>query len=230
MRMRTLLISAAAIAAAALPTLAMAQAALPTLLAAAIAATAQRTSPHAYDVSVENSRGSMRYSFDPSASGAARIRLISPEESTLDRQTRQSLQRIRRDADGDIWCASAKIRGSTNMQVVSEDAESITYSFTPSPAQAGGERAAGFVRYLRAQARVLKDTQDVASIRISAPAPFHASVARIDRFDMNIRCDVAANGRRFSAETRTHIAGSAIGNSFDESSVQRVSNLRARGG
>lgn len=230
MRMRTLLISAAAIAAIALPTLAAAQAALPTLLAAAIAQTVQQASPHAYEATVTNSRGTLRYAYDPSAAANGRVRLLEPAENTLDARGRESLQRIRRDADGDVWCATAKMRGSTDVRVASEDADSITYTFTPSPAQAGGERAAGFVRHLRAEARVLKATQDVATVRITAPAMFRASVARIDRFDMNVRCDVAANGRRYAAETRTRIAGSALGNSFDESSVQRVSNLRPRGG
>lgn len=228
MRKRTLFIGALT-AALALPVAALAQAALPTLLAAAITQTTQQAVPHAFETTVTNSRGTMRYAYDPNGPAANRVRLLEPAESTLDGRGREALQRIRREADGDIWCATTKMRGSTNVRVASEDADSITYSFTPSPAQAGGERAAGFVRHLRAEARVLKGTQDVASVRISAPAMFRASVARIDRFDMNVRCDVAANGRRYAAETRTRIAGSALGNSFDETSVQRVSNLRPRG-
>lgn len=212
----------------ALAGVAVAQTALPALLSTAIAETVARAAPHSYEVTVESERGTLRYAFDPSASGAARIRLISPAETALDSRQRQSLERIRRDADGDIWCASAKMRTANNVTVVSEDADSITYSFTPSPDQAGGQRSAGLVRHLRGEARVLKESRDVASIRISAPQPFHASVARIDRFNLSIRCEAAANGRRYAAETTSQFVGSVLGSNINERSVQRITNLRPR--
>lgn len=217
---------AAGLAAVLLTPLALAQASLPALFASAIAETISAEAPYSFDTRIESERGVFRYAYNANASGPARIRLLEPAESALDRRGRATLERIREDADGDIWCAGRKLRTARNVAIAREDATSITYSFQPSAEQAGGERSAGIVRHLRGEAVVARESRDVTAIRIRSAAPFHASVARIDTFTMNIRCDPAPNGRRYGAETITHISGSALGQNFNERSVQRVSNLR----
>lgn len=224
--MRVLAVILAALLA---PALAFAQTGLPSLLAAAIAQTIAAQAPYAYEVTVESQRGALHYAFDPAQRGPARVRMIAPAESALDDRGRRTLQRVREDADGDIWCASAKLRQSRNLAIAREDAQTITYSFTPSPEQAGGPQSAAFVRYLRGEATVQRDTPDVTLIRISAAQPFHASIARVDSFNMTIRCEPGPNGRRFAAETVTEISGSALTQRFNERSVQRVHHLAARG-
>ncbi len=220
------LLTAAALGAVLAAPFALAQASLPALFASAIADTISAETPYSFDTRIESERGVMRYAYNAAATGPARVRLLEPAEATLDRRGRGTLERIRRDADGDIWCAGRKMRTARNVTVAREDANTITYAFQPSPEQAGGERSAGIVRHLRGEAVVSREGRDVTAIRIRATAPFHASIARIDRFTMDVRCDVAPNGRRYGAETVTHIAGSALGQAFDERSVQRVSNLR----
>ncbi len=201
---------------------AFAQATLPALLAAAIAETAAAARPVAYEVAVDHPRGAYRYLFDPAASGAQRVRLLAPAESELDGRTREALQRVRAEADGDIWCASRKLATARDVRAIAEDESSITYAFTPSPELAGGERGASVLRHVRGEMRVLKVSRDVAEVRIYAPAMFRLAIARIDQFDMRIRCDAAPNGRRYSAETATRVRGSALGQAFDERSTQRV--------
>lgn len=215
-----------ALAGAVLAPLAFAQASLPALFASAIADTISAETPYSFDTRIESERGVMRYAFHANATGPARVRLLEPAETALDRRGRATFERIQRDADGDIWCAGRKLRTARNVTVAREDANTITYAFQPSPEQAGGERSAGIVRHLRGEAVVSREGRDVTAIRIRSAGPFHASVARVDRFTMDVRCDVAPNGRRYGAETVTHIAGSAFGQAFDERSVQRVSNLR----
>jgi len=224
--MRPYLAAAACLGAILLTPLALAQASLPALFASAISETIAAETPYSFDTRVESERGVMRYAYDASASAAARVRLLEPAESTLDRRGRATLERIQRDADGDIWCAGRKMRTARNVTVAREDANTITYAFQPSPEQAGGERSANIVRHLRGEAVVSREGRDVTTIRIRSSAPFHASVARVDSFSMTIRCEPAPNGRRYGAETVTHIAGSALGQAFNERSVQRVSNLR----
>jgi hypothetical protein len=220
------LLAAGALSAALAAPFALAQASLPALFASAIAETIAAEAPYSFETRIESERGVMRYAYDASASGRARVRLLEPAESALDRRGRATLERIRREADGDIWCAGRKLRTARNVTVAREDAATITYAFQPSPEQAGGERGASIVRHLRGEAVVARESRDVTAIRIRAAAPFHASVARVDAFTMNVRCDLAPNGRRYGAETVTHIAGSAFGQAFNERSVQRVSNLR----
>jgi len=203
-----------------------AQPALPPLLAGAISDTSAVASPYAYETSVESECGRMRYAFDPNAAGAARVRLLEPAESALQQRDRDALTRLRQDADGDIWCASRKLGDVTNVALLRENETEAVYAFTPSPALARRPDGAEMMRHLRGEAVVVKTSRDVRSLRIYAPAPFHASVARIDAFDMRIACETAPNGRRFGAETVTSIRGSALFQAFNARSVQRVSNLR----
>jgi hypothetical protein len=223
--MRIVSALAALAVAAGLAAVAAAQSALPMLMAAANSETAAVATPYAYEVTVESERGRMRYAFDPTRTGAARVRLLEPAEGALEQRDRDALARIREDADGDIWCASRKLGDITNVSLLRESESEAVYAFTPSPALARRPDGATMMRHLRGEAVVLKDSRDVRELRIYAPRPFHASVARIDAFDMRIRCEAAPNGRRYGAETRTAIRGSALLQAFNATSVQRVVNL-----
>lgn len=204
-----------------------AQAALPALFATAIAQTVQSATPYAYEVSVESQTGAMRYAVNPAASGAARVRALQPAENALSSQGRQLLQTARRDPNlGDIWCASARLRQARDVRLVREDAISAVFSFTPSAEQIGGGRNAAFAQYLRGEAVVARDSQDISSIRIRAPQAFRASIARVDAFDMTITCAAAPNGRRYGAQTVSLIRGSALTRQFDVRTTQRVTALR----
>lgn len=207
--------------------LAAAQAGMPALLASAISATVAAEAPYAYEVHVTNERGSMHYAFDPAARGAARIRMIAPAESQLDARQRRFLERARADADGDIWCASRKLRDISDVQLVREDAATAVYSFTPSLEQIGEENAR-FRQHVRGELTISKTNNDVLAMRIASLRPFHASVARVDSFALTIRCETAENGRRYGAEATSSFRGSIFGNEINSRSTQRVTALRRR--
>lgn len=206
---------------------ALAQGGLPTLLAAAITETVAAQAPYAYEVRVTSERGDLHYAFDPSARGDGRIRMISPGESELDARGRRFLRRAREEADGDIWCASRKMRDITDIQLIREDETTAVYSFTPSLEQVGEENAS-FRQHVRGEVTVLKGSRDVAAMRISSIRPFHASIARVDSFSMAVRCEPADNGRRYAAEVQSTFRGSVLGSRIDSRSTQRIVGLRRR--
>jgi hypothetical protein len=226
--MRAPAILAACLLAAA-PIAAMAQSGLPSLFAAAIADTVAQQRPVAYEVTVESARGTMRYAFNGAVRGDARVRVLAPAERQLEASELRTIQRLRREGDGDIWCASHKLLEATDVRVVREDDATAVYAFTPSVAQVGGPANAAMIRYVRGEATVSKASTDVTAMRIYSVQPFHASLARIDRFTLNIRCDLGANGRRYAAETETDIHGSALTQRIDNHVVSRISNVRPVG-
>lgn len=207
--------------------LAAAQAGMPALLSSAITATVAAEAPYAYEVQVTSERGTLRYAFDPNARGDARIRVISPAENTLDSRDRRLIEQAREDADGDIWCASRKLRDISDVRLLREDETTAVYSFTPSIDQVG-ERGARYRQHIRGELTVHKPSQDVAAIRISTVRPFHAAPARIDAITMNVRCEPAENGRRYAAEVNSTFRGSILGADINSRSTQRVTSLRRR--
>jgi hypothetical protein len=223
--MRVSAILAACLLAAA-PVSAFAQGGLPSLFASAIADTVAVQRPMAYDVTVESARGTMRYTFNSSVAGDARVRVLSPAERELRPNELRTIQRLRHDADGDIWCASHKLLEATDVRMLREDDTTAVYVFTPSVEQVGGQMNAGMIRYVRGEATVSKVSRDVTAMRIYSVEPFHVSIARIDRFTLNIRCDVGTNGRRFAGQTETEIRGSALTQRIDNHVVSRISNFR----
>ncbi len=90
-----------------------------------------------------------------------------------------------------------------------------------------GEQARRFVERLRGEVTIAKATPDVTRVRLFTPESFDpVPLVRVERLNIVINCQAAPNGRRYAAETVTDIRGSALGQAFDERSVQRARNLQ----
>ena len=108
-----------------------------------------------------------------------------------------------------------------------EDEATATYAFQPTRESVRGEQAQRYVDRLRGEFTLVKADSDISRIRLFTPEAFSPlPLVRVDRLNIDITCQTAPNGRRYAAESVTELRGSAFGQSFDERSVQRASNLR----
>lgn len=211
---------------AAFASLAAAQNAVPALLMDAVAATQGAKIDYAFDFDLETSKQNWRAHYDPSTN--PRLRLVQPRREELEGDERRAFDRFAEQMEGVSWCASEYMGRVADVRLVREDDVSAVYSFQPTPESIRSEQARRFANRLRGELSLTKATPDISRLRIYAPQPFEPfPLSRVDEFNIVIACQTAPNGRHYAAETVTTVRGSALGQSFDERSVQRAHNLAA---
>jgi hypothetical protein len=196
------------------------------VLAQAVAATAAAEANYAFDVEIDTSKLNWRARFDPDAT--PRLRLVSPRRDELEGDQRRAFDRVAEDYEGVSWCASEHLGRVSDVRLVREDESSAVYAFQPTRESIRGEQARQFAQHLRGEMTIDKAAQDVTRVRLFTPEAFSPfPLVRVDRANIVIACAAAPNGRRFAAETVSEFRGSALGQAFDERSVQRQRNLSA---
>ncbi|HET9231633.1 MAG TPA: hypothetical protein VFO00_10125 [Vitreimonas sp.] len=205
---------------------AAAQSAGPALLANAVSATQAAKADYAFDFELDTSKQNWRARFEPNAS--PRLRLVQPRREELKGDERRAFDRIAEQMEGVSWCASENIARVDDLTLVREDEASAVYSFQPNAESIRGEQARRFADRLRGEMTLLKATPDITRVRVYTPRAFEPMpLVRVNELNIVITCQAAPNGRRFAAETVTTIRGSALGQAFNERSVQRARNLAA---
>jgi hypothetical protein len=212
------------LAAIALFTAAAAQGAAPALLTSAVAATQAAKADYAFDFELETSKQTWRARFDPRET--PRLRLVQPRRDELKGDERRAFDRMAEQMEGLSWCASENIGRVDDLRLLREDEATATYSFQPTAESIRGEQARRFADRLRGEMTLLKASPDISRIRLFTPQSFSpVPLARVDELNIVITCQAAPNGRRYAAETTMTIRGAALGQTFDERSVQRARNL-----
>jgi hypothetical protein len=205
---------------------AAAQGAASTALAQAVAATTAAETEYAFDVQIETAKLNWQARFDPDAT--PRLRLVSPRRDELENSERRAFDRIAEDYEGVSWCANERLGRVTDVRLVREDETSAVYAFQPTPESIRGEQARPYAERLRGEMTIDKTAHDVTRVRLYTPEAFSPlPLVRVDRANIVVTCAAAPNGRRFASETVTEFRGSALGQAFDERSVQRQRNLSA---
>lgn len=204
---------------------AAAQSAAPALLMQAVATTQAAKADYAFDVELDDSKANWRARFDPSAS--PRLRLVAPRRDELENDERQAFDRMAESFEGVSWCASEGMGRVADVRLLREDEASATYAFQPTRESVRGDQARRFIDRMRGEVTVTKAAPDITRVRLYTPEGFSPlPLVRVDLVNIIITCQAAPNGRRYAAETNTHLRGSAFGQAFDERSVQRARNLQ----
>lgn len=180
---------------------------------------------YAFDVELTNSQMNWRARFDPAAT--PRLRMVSPQRDDLDNDQRRAFDRMAEDFEGVSWCASEEIANVADVRLLREDETTATYAFRPTQESVRGDQARRFIERMRGEMTMAKATPDITRIRLYSPEGFSPfPLTRVDVLNIVITCQTAPNGRRYAAETNTHLRGSAFGQDYDERSVQRARNLQ----
>lgn len=195
------------------------------VLTQAVAATQAAKTDYAFDLELNTSKANWRARYEPTAS--PQLRLVAPRREELENDERRSFDRMAEDFEGVSWCASEGMGRVTGVRLIREDEATATYAFQPTRESVRGEQARRFADRLRGEATVLKGSPDVTRVRLFAPEAFSPMpLVRVDALNVVVTCQAAPNGRRYAAETTSHVRGSAFGQDFDERSVQRARNLQ----
>jgi hypothetical protein len=196
----------------------------PAALSAAIAATNAARTVFAFDMDVRSSKIDWRTYYDPRAT--SHLRLLQPSLASLHADERRAFDEASHRVQGVPWCASAEMGHIVNVRMLREDSDTTTFSFQPTHESIRSEQTRQFADRLRGEFTLTKTNPDIVRIHIFAPAPFSpALLVNIMRMDVVITCANAPNNRRYAAESVTEIAGSALGQAFNERSIQRTHDL-----
>lgn len=198
----------------------------PLALTQAIAATQAARVAYAFDIDLTSSRMNWRARFEPGAN--PQMRLITPSRDTLEGGARRAFDRFARDTEGVSWCANQYMGRIADVRLISEDETTATYAFQPTRESIRNEDSRRYAQHMRGEMTMTKANADITRVRIYAPGGFDpAPLVRLEQMNIVMRCAVAPNGRRYMAESVTEMRGSAFGQTFNERSVQRASNLSA---
>lgn len=135
--------------------------------------------------------------------------------------------RMEKNLDPEIWCDSLLSRAAGPVTDAGAAAGGREFRFTPKAGPDADKTEAKMYSQLQASAVIDEATGVVKSFRAVLPKPYKpAVVAKIEKLEIDILCDVASNGRPFMSRMTTRIAGSAVGRSFAGATVQTITNLR----
>ena len=195
---------------------------LPAPLAAAIET--EDRPVYAFDLHVIDGETELKGRLDATKPEGARFTLSDAyPETSLTKEDRAIIKTIDEGARGEIFCDQHGDLIGTAVSELSRTEDTITYSFEPQPEDESDEK---IFKNLRGEVTVWTENPDVKSIRMYAPKSFKpAMVAKIDAFDMTISCVRGPDGHAVRAAITQAIEGSAMGQSIDQSSTYRVSNI-----
>lgn len=196
---------------------------MPAMVDAAISATESARTAFPFEYRLVTGRRDWRIAVAP----GARPRLVSSAEARLSEGQREDLASVSDELRDVVWCATDRLRRTSQMRLTREDAETATYAFRPTSQSVSGEwamrsdSARRFARHMRGEIVISKPEGDVIAVRFFTPgAVTPIPFVRIDAFRVTMQCSRAPNGRRYASRIDTDLHGVTFGTAFNQPSTE----------
>lgn len=181
---------------------------------------------YAYEMTYSDAEVTANGRIDPSKPEGERIEIFSPDKSEWSDDFREGVAEMEAETDGDIWCADFAEMVPVDAKIASEDADTVTYAFTPSPEADADKTEQKMMKKLNGRVTLAKADGAVLAFNMVLPKPYKpAMVAKINRFEMAATCDRAPDGRTYVERFDFDIAGSAMMQSFEERVSRSITKL-----
>ncbi|MEM9571952.1 MAG: hypothetical protein AAF996_10815 [Pseudomonadota bacterium] len=181
---------------------------------------------YAYEMTYSDAEVTANGRIDPSKPEGERIEIFSPAKSEWSKDFREGVAEMDAETDGDIWCADFAEMVPADAKMTSEDSDTITYAFTPSPEADADKNEQKMMKKLNGSVTLAKTDGAVLAFNMVLPKPYKpAMVAKINRFEMAATCDRAPDGRTYVEQFDFDIAGSAMMQSFEERVTRNITKL-----
>ena len=181
---------------------------------------------YAYEMRYEAGEISAAGTIDPTQPEGARVTVTNPAEADWPEGFAETIAELDSEADGDIWCASLLEMVPETAGIATETRQIATYTFSPiANDDTDGPRRKLF-RALIGSVTLDKVDPAVLSFQLHLPEPMKPHfLVKIERFSLFAECARAPDGRTYVARFETDLAGSAMGNRFDESERREIVRL-----
>lgn len=142
----------------------------------------------------------------------------------------EALAGVERAIEDGIWCSQfgQNLPDADDIEVVAEDADTVTYAFTPDP----GEDADGPEKKIQknSEVRLTVSRNDPAILRYERALQKTVTlyvVAKIRKADSTAVCARAPNGQTYISETTSIFEGGGVANGGDNTDM-RITNIYDR--
>lgn len=163
---------------------------------------------------------------DPSQPEGERVQVYSPALSDLSAEFKEGLEEMDAEADGDIWCSDFAEMVPSDATATQQDETTVTYAFTPLPEDDADKTEQKMMKKMQGTVTLDKADGAVLAFNMTLPKPYKpAMVAKINRFQMDVSCERAPDGRTYLEEFNFDIAGSAMMQSFEETVSRQITKL-----
>lgn len=182
----------------------------------------------AFDVAFEHEGQTFEAELDATKPEGERMVIISPDAAAWPEGFEDVVASMDKDAKGAIWCDEFLEAVPEDAERVDSDGDAATYVFTPKPEVGADGSERKLFEKLIATLVVEPETMTVQSYQLHLPEPTKPHfLAKIETFQLFVECTPHESGNSHFTRFDIDIAGSAMGNSFDQTERRRVSNLRA---
>ena len=198
----------------------------PELFQTAVAKPVGATAKYAYEVVSVDGEGKLRLhaAYDPSKPKGQRFSLLELSEEL--KKAREAILADFEKGGDDIWCDSMTENVKGSVKLAADNAETATFLYTPTDPDVDGDRR-NLIEKTDATMVVDKSSGRIRSVQWSLPKPTRIKlVAKIDSFQLFGTCTPTSSGRAYRTTTTMKVEGSVLGNSLNETTVQRIENLR----
>ncbi|MEM1149866.1 MAG: hypothetical protein AAGI03_04815 [Pseudomonadota bacterium] len=181
----------------------------------------------AYDVEFDHAGQTFQAEVDATRPEGERMAVTSPAETEWPEDFDRVLERMDKSAGGAIWCDEFIEAMPEAVDRVDGEADTATYVFTPEPEPGADGAERKLFEKLVATMVVDPETLTVQSYQLHLPEPTKPHfLAKIETFSLFVDCQPHESGNSHFTRFDMDIAGSAMGNDFNQVERRRVSNLR----
>ncbi len=131
------------------------------------------------------------------------------------------------DPDGDIWCDDYRDIVGGDVVLRSETDQTATFAFPANPDSAEDRQERKIMKKVQITVEVDKATKRVLNFHYALTEPVKPMVvAKVKTFEINGQCNADAGERPVVTSVEMKVSGSAMGQSFDQRTLQTHSNVR----
>ncbi len=227
-----LILLSAVSAACLIPTTALADPSWPELFReAAIPNETSQLTSMSYDVQATQADGEeqhvLKYKINIPAEAKPSVTVNEYPAGIDESDKKELLEDLQADIDGDIWCDDHKDNVGGPVTLVSENDKEAIYTFPANPESAEDKVERKMLERSVVTITVDKARKEVSKFQYDLQKPFKpAVIAKINEFTMEGSCTSHEFGRPVLSDVTVRVAGKAMGQSFNQSTVQSFTSIQ----
>jgi hypothetical protein len=171
-----------------------------------------------------NNVGSL--SIDPTQAPGKRAKVISSSASSGSMNISEFAKEIETEARQGIWCSRFAENIPASVALISKTSTTETYGFTPIASSDMDNLEKKVITSLKGEITISTSNPAVLNFSMrSTKAIKPIFLVRLDKFELNVTCAHAPDGRTYAQKESSESKGTAMGQSLDEKEEVVISNL-----
>jgi hypothetical protein len=165
-------------------------------------------------------------SIDPTQASGKRTKIIASSAPTGSMTIAEFAQEVEKEPVQGIWCSRFAENIPASVALISRTPTTETYGFTPIASPEMDSLEKKVITSLKGEITISSTNPAVLGFSMrSTKAIKPMLLVRLDKFELNVTCARAPDGRTYAQKESSESKGSAMGQSLDEKEDVIISNL-----